>query len=342
MTALRTAIVGFGMIAAGNADDPVMGKAYQYSCHAEVLAAHPLIQWDAVVDPSAGARQDASLRWKVPNVVADVEELKSLGNFDLIVLATPPEGRAEIIRCFEGVKGFLIEKPLGRTLQDSKDLMDVCSALNKPVQVNLWRRGDRAFRDLAAGELEKKIGKPQAVFGVYGNGLGNNGIHMIDFVRMLVGDVVSVQALSGAGQQAAGPIAGDVQFPFSLTLEGGIPAHFVPVDFDHYRENAIDIWGSKGRLSILQDCRTILAFDKRPHRGLSDNFEIASEEPDILSATFGDALYQMYDNLIAAINKGVTLVSPIEQAMKDEQIVHALLSSVANGGRAFLAEGSSM
>mgnify|MGYP001412936739 CR=1 FL=1 len=58
---------------------------------------------------------------------------------------------------------------------------------NLPVLVNYWRRADRLFQALAAGGLTEHVGSPQAVFGLYGNGLVNNGGHLIDFLRMLLG-----------------------------------------------------------------------------------------------------------------------------------------------------------
>ena len=45
MPILRTAIIGFGKISAGNSDDPIMGKVYRYPSHASALMATRVLAW---------------------------------------------------------------------------------------------------------------------------------------------------------------------------------------------------------------------------------------------------------------------------------------------------------
>ena len=67
---------------------------------------------------------------------------------------------------------------------------------NLLVQVNLLRRADECFRELAAGRMVELIGRLQAAQGLYGNGLINNGTHMVDLVRMLFGEVEEAKAVN--------------------------------------------------------------------------------------------------------------------------------------------------
>lgn len=325
MTPLKTAIIGFGAVAAGNDDDPVMGKAYKYPSHASALQAHPAFDWAAVVDPSDQARMRARDRWNIENVFASTEEMLSELTPDVVVIASPPGLRAQVVRSIPQLKGLMVEKPLGLGMQGAEDFANLCREREIPTQVNYWRRGNRVFRNLASGGLDDLIGEAQAVFGVYGNGIRNNAIHLIDFVRMLVGEVVSQHRETGANVISVGPIEGDVQFPFSLTLESGLVAQMQPLDFSHFRENGLDIWGTKGRLSILQDSRVMLRHPMRPNRGLSGNSEIASELPECLETEFGESLYEMYENLAVAISGKGQLVSPVDQALRAEAIVDALI-----------------
>ena len=54
--------------------------------------------------------------------------------------------------------------------------------------------------------LNKDIGKIQSAFGLYGNGLNNNGTHLIDWSRMFLGEVNWVQAIANGECLKEGPI----------------------------------------------------------------------------------------------------------------------------------------
>ena len=338
MTPFRTALIGFGQVAAGNAADPVMSKTYKYACHAQVLKAHPAFDWQAVVDPSPEARSRAREDWGVANVFATLAELHDNCPPDVAVISTPPDARLEILQQLPDVKAILAEKPLGTGEADAAAFVADCERFGIPVQVNFWRRADRTFRALAEGGLDNLIGETQAAFGIYGNGLRNNGIHMVDFVRMLIGEISSVQAMEDAGSEHRKPLGNDVEFPFSLGLANGVTVQMQPVDFAHYRENGLDIWGTSGRLSIMQDCRTILHCPSQEHGGLSGNSEIASDRPRSLAATFGEALYEMHNNLARFLTDGSPLICPAVDALKSERVIDALLRSRGEGGRTIRLE----
>lgn len=329
----RTVLVGLGKIGAGYADDHLTAPYYKYATHAQVLRDHPRFSWDAVVDHDAAARRAAEERWHIPHVAAGGSELPESGSVEVAVLATPPGSRTEILAHLPGLRAVVVEKPLGRTAAESEQFLEVCERREIAVQVNLWRRADQAFRDLGAGGLERRIGRPQAAFAVYGNGLINNGLHLVDFVRMLLGDVKAVQGLAGPhGPHAAGPVAGDVQLPFSLSLQGGSTVMFAPLRFEHYRENGLEIWGEQGRLAIRREGLALRCYSRRPHRALSGADEMDTESPESIASTVGEAFYHLYDNLAQALDGRVALWSPGRSALRSERIVEAVLKSARAGG----------
>ena len=329
---LKTAIIGFGLIAAGNNDDPVMGKAYRYPSHAAALIAHPAFRLEAVVDPSPKARAYASQRWGINHTFARVEELFAQHDIDVIVVCTPPEDRLSVLEEVPKLRAIIIEKPIGNSLEEARKVATLCEKKAPVVQVNYWRRADETFRFLKAQRLHELIGDVQGGLAVYGNGLRNNGSHIVDFARMLAGEVMRVQAVAHVKCQKGGPIQEDIQFPFDLILESEAVIHVMPVNFNYYRENGLDLWGTKGRLSILQDSRTILYFPTQPHRGLSENQEVASDEPEKLTGTFGYALFELYDNTAKAIENEEEAVASISSGLHTEAIVNVILASFEQGG----------
>lgn len=328
----RTVLVGLGRVGAGYAEDPLMAKSIRYATHAQVLADHPAFDWGAVVDVSMRARERAAARWDVPLAADSPERVADEYRPEVAVLATPPEARIGLLERLPGLSAVVVEKPLGRSLAEAEEFLALCVERSILVQVNLWRRADERFRALADGDLEARIGRPQAIFALYGNGLTNNGTHVVDFLRMLAGDFELVQAVSSGGQRSSGPIAGDPDLAFTAHLADGATAAVLPVDFRHYREVGLDVWGERGRLSILQEGLSIRSYPRAANRSASDECEIASDRPAEIESTIGYAFFRLYSNLAEVLDGGAELWSPGVSALRSERVTHAVRHSAEQGG----------
>lgn len=330
---LRTALIGFGKMADTYAEDPIMARHYRYAAHSQVLAEHSSFAWDCVIDPSDDARARAKERWRIEQSFATVTEAAAAGYApDCLVIATPPSLRAAALAPFPSVKAILVEKPLGPSLAEGDALMALARARNVIVQVNIWRRADETLRRLADGVLAEKLGRVQAATLIYGNGLHNNGFHMIDLTRMLLGEVEAVQALGPALPGPHLPLLSDFDLCFALHLASGPIVLAQPVDFRDYRENGLDFWGSNGRLSVWQEGLTFALAPRRDNRAMRGEREIASDAPELLPTTVGDALWRMYDNLADAVAGRAPLWSPGASAVQVERVVASLEASLAAGG----------
>ena len=340
---LRTIVVGLGKVAASYADDPLIGRYYPYSTHAQVLADHPAFCWEAAVDISDQALQRVRSRWPVRYAVRSIEELPRECQPEVAVLSTPPDVRMEIVERLPSLRAVLVEKPLGRTPAEGERFLDHCRRRRIVLQVNLWRRADETFRALAAGRLAELIGRPQAVFGIYGNGLLNNGTHLIDFVRMLFGEVESVRAAGPVVPWQEGPISGDINVPFCLHLTSGLVVMMQPLRFAHYREVGLDIWGEHARLTIVQEGLALLLHPRRDHRAVQGEREIASDETESLPTTVGHAFYHLYSNLAAALHEDAPpLWSPGVSALQTARAVEAVRVSAEHDGEAMHLVGQAV
>lgn len=352
MTAkLSTLLVGFGRIAQGYAADPQMSRSFRYSTHAQVLRDHPGFSFDAVVDPVVEKLHAAEKDWSVPHVAESLEALSNRETIEVAVLATSPGHRLEALNALPSLKAVLVEKPLGRDLDDAAHFCRVCDERNILVQVNLLRRADERTRELASGRLKDELGAIQAISGVYGNGLKNNGTHMIDLIRMLVGEVRAVTAI-GSESFEEGP-DGDINFPFALTLEN-ICVTMQPLKFSHYRENGLDIWGTNGRLQYMHGGLTIVKHGLSPNRMLSDEMEVASDCTESMATTLGEAMYEMYSNLAECLHARSQeqkraggqqcpyLFSPADSALQTTRVVDALLQSFREGGTTIAVKGKTI
>jgi predicted dehydrogenase len=328
----RAVLIGLGRVGMGYADDPVMARSMPYAAHAQVLADHPEFEWGAVVDLSEDARAEAVRRWQVAFTAATAEEVAEHYAPEVAVLATPPEVRLSIVDRLPGLRGVMVEKPLGRTAAEAEEFLALCAERRIAVQVNLWRRGDEQFRGLAAGRMRAEIGDPQAVFGVYGNGLVNNGTHMVDLVRMLIGEFETVNALPRLARSVSGTtvgaIGGDLNVPFAAQLAGGAALAFLPLDFRSYREVGIDVWGTTARMAILHEGLSVSIYPRAENRLAAGLHEIASDRPVQLPSTIGHALYHLYTNLAGGLSASEELWSPGAGALRAERVIDAVRHSV--------------
>ncbi|WP_204106207.1 MULTISPECIES: Gfo/Idh/MocA family oxidoreductase [Spirulina sp. CCY15215] len=328
----KTALIGFGKIGAGYADDPLMARYYPYATHAQVLQDCPNFDWTAVVDPSPSQRELARQRWQIEGVFPSIEELIQRDRPEVAIIATPPDARGEIIEKLPDLLGIVVEKPLGLTLEAGEKFLEQCRERNILVQVNLWRRGDKTFYQLAEGKLSELMGRLQGGFGVYGNGFYNNGTHVIDFIRMLFGEIARVRANGNWKPDRRLPIAGDANVPFTIWLNDGVSLDFCPLDFQHYREIGFDFWGDRGRLSILNEGLNLFFYPLSGNRAIRNAGEIAHDRPRKIESTVGQALYRMYENLAAALSERVPLYSSGESALQTAKVVEAVVRSAKTNG----------
>jgi len=198
------------------------------------------------------------------------------------------------------------------------------------AQVALWRRSDRFYRSLAKGELTRLVGQTQSVFATYGNGLRNNGTHVIDFLRMQFGEIAEIALIPGETPRPAGPIPGDVQMPFSLRMESGLPVAVHALDFGAYREVGLDVWGTEGRLTIFQEGLKIHHYPRGENRSTSGEFEIATDSGAEIASTVGTAFYEIFESLSQGLDGLAPLTCPIRTAAASEAWVDRILGEVAN------------
>jgi predicted dehydrogenase len=283
------------------------------------------------------ALEHARERWGIPHATSSIGQLARDLRPEVAVIATPPEARLQVIEQLPDLRGVLVEKPLGLTPTDAQRFLDTCAERDILVQVNLWRRADETFRALAGGQLLEIIGKPQAAYGVYGNGLLNNGTHMVDLARMLFGEVEAARAGGDTAPCPAGPIHGDVHVPFTLTMDGGLPVAMLPIEFKNYRELSLDIWGERARLAIMNEGLSIFVYGRRENRAVQGQREIDFDQPRMLESTVGQALYHVYDNLAAAIRDDVPLWSSGESALDTARVIEAVSHAARRPGVAVAA-----
>jgi predicted dehydrogenase len=195
---VRIAIAGAGLI----------GKR-----HAEAIAASPGVALHSIVDPSEAGRNYAELigaRWH-----ASLAEAFETGKPDGVVLATPNQVHVENgLECVAAGVPALIEKPLATDLEAGQALVEAGERAGVPLLVGHHRRHNPLIAAAKKQIVDGLLGTLVAVHGMFwlmkpddyfdtdwrrqpgGGPVFLNLIHDIDLLRHLIGEIVSVQALS--------------------------------------------------------------------------------------------------------------------------------------------------
>lgn len=192
----------------------VAGAGYIGLAHIDCLRESPTCVLSAIIDPSPATLAIAT-KEGVP-LFKTLDEFFAGVRPDGIILATPNHLHVEqALRCLDAGVPMLLEKPIATLLEDGERLVKAIEASSVPVLIGHHRAHSpimaKAKEVVDSGQLGKLVGimgsavffKPDHYFedNPWRKQLGAgpillNMIHEVHNLRMLCGDIVSVQAMS--------------------------------------------------------------------------------------------------------------------------------------------------
>jgi len=201
--------VGVGMIGVGSNGAGFL-QAFGRHPHATVVA---------IAEPDEQRRSEMAARHNVPNSFARAEELLRLPEVDLVSIHAPDRRHAELtLAALDAGKQVFVEKPLGTSIDQITTVIRRTDATGKLVAVGQVLRTWPHFRRLKTLVDSGRLG---TLFYVSGNYLTDQmrsipgiqqkaatsyspailtlGVHVVDVLRWLAGDVVAVQAYRNEG-----------------------------------------------------------------------------------------------------------------------------------------------
>ena len=321
----RTAIFGFGKIAYGYGDDKKYIKEYPIPTHFEAIKKIQNLDLDTVIDADENALKNAN-EAGVKNLFNDIRDVNDIDQIEFLTLSCPPHiNKLNVIKAFPSLKGLVLEKPVTDNVCDSKEILEYIRKANIKTQVCYLRRFDDFAVSLQSGGLNKLIGKPQMAQIVYGNGLRNNGSHMLDLCMMLLGDFTkNIRSLNTNIDTCV--LDNDLNITCLLKTKSGINISMTPIDFKNYRENSLDIWGKKGRIVINQEGSYFSHWKSTSSRFGDIYKEINWSEPYYSGKTkIGNAIEKLYLNLIESIKNNKNPISSLDSSIKTEELINKII-----------------
>lgn len=189
---LRVGIIGYGGIAPDHLD------AYENSGLARVVAVSDLLPFNLAraLDRCPGAR-----------AYVDFRRMLDEARPDVVSICTWPQAHAEAVEAAvgAGVRGILCEKPLALQLADLERMRVACRERAVKLAGGHQYRFHRNYRKAAEIIRSGGIGQVVGVRGSIKSTLANNGPHLIDTVRFLLGDPTATR-VTGTCRRERGEI----------------------------------------------------------------------------------------------------------------------------------------
>ena len=325
----------------------------------------------ALCQRDTAAATELAARYGVSQVYSDWRAMLASARPDIVVIATPPALHLPIMtEAFAAGSHVVCEKPLALTVDEAHRMIAAAQAAQRAAIVGFnWRFAPAMQRMKAmvdAGFLGRvfhvncrwfnaawvergaapswRMDRAIAGYGA----LGDLGVHLIDLVRWLFGDVVRVMAASGVGYPArtvaGGARAADAEDFSHVVAElrsGATMALTVSRVARGLNEHSIEAYGESGALSMRQ-CRTGTGWqtgELRMAKGadLLSPVELpapvgdAGESGDRLDITGRATIAPMVQAFVAAIENPLSAPAPsLCDGLQAQAVLEAIAASAAN------------
>jgi dTDP-4-amino-4,6-dideoxygalactose transaminase/predicted dehydrogenase len=236
---LRAAVIGYGSIAPDH--------AYGYETTGRALLV-------AVSDIAPKAIADALDQRGYLRAYRDYRQMLEEVRPDVVSICTWPQHHVEAVEAAAaaGVKGILCEKPVALQLGDIERMRAACDARGIQLAGGHQYRFDAAYIAARAVVESGELGTITKVTGFIKSSLANNGPHLIDTIRFLLGDPAAREVTCtcrrernefNRGTPAEDEARGSIEFEGGLRVELAT-GDLAPAFF------GITIEGSRGRLEV--------------------------------------------------------------------------------------------
>jgi predicted dehydrogenase len=239
-------------------------------------------------------RKRAEAELGVP-IYSDAEELISATRPEIVVIATQPDARADLvlpIATSEAVRAIVVEKPLALNMREAEEMVAAADRAGVQLAVGHQLRFTPHFISLQESIERGELGTIEFIRALSYGHLLDQGTHLVDAARALSGGRRVLWAMSQGGADLSaspGPDGEPLEVPewttHHLALEGGIrctleagPLHQRSERFgqgaeeiDDYLDKRLTVIGSRGIAQFVTggDCRILTEGDAdwRTHPG---------------------------------------------------------------------------
>lgn len=190
----KAVVIGCGKI---GVEVKLYRKEIQPATHAGAYKNHPKVELAALVDINSERLKSASKYFPGIPLFNSAKKMFEKTNPDIVSIATPPNSHSQLVQLAAKFKprAIVCEKPISNSLREAKKMIKAYKENKSLLFINHQRRFDpliRKWRDKIKNGL---VGDILQVSCYYYNGLFNNGTHLIDLLRFLLGEISWVKGI---------------------------------------------------------------------------------------------------------------------------------------------------
>lgn len=312
----KVMIVGAGQIGAfydQPGDDNILS-------HAHAFARHPHFNLLGFVDADRSKAERAAALWGGRSFTS-LEEAWAEAAVDVVCLAVPDELHFEYLKKLADcpVRLIFTEKPLTQTWSQAVEIQQLFAEATRPaVLVNYMRRFVPEFVEIGRQIGQNELGRLLGGTGYYGKGLVHNGSHLIDLLRLLLGEVDQVQFLSAEYDY----YHDDPSISGQLRFASGGRVLLQAVDCRPYSIFELELFFEHRRLRILDSGFAVEEFDVREDP-LFPGYRRLEALP-ARATSLGKAMYNAVENIFQYLTDSQPLGCPMADGVRVLEICQGL------------------
>lgn len=332
---MRFAIIGAGVIA---------------PLHARAIVSHPEAELAAVVDAVPEKAAKIAEEFGAAHVYTDTQQMLQECDVDVVCICVPSGGhRDATVAAAEAGKHVLCEKPLGITKADMDEMIEACQSHGVKLATVFQKRttphalltkkainegklgklvlGDAYLKYYRSPEYYKSAGW-RGTWAIDGGGaLMNQGVHGIDIIRWMMGEVDSVFAYTA-------PLIHDIEVEDTAVAvlkykNGAFGVIQGTTSVNPGQEPRFEIHGEHGTIiygdSGFKVWKTVDG-DAAPL--VSEGSAEGADDPNAISS---DGHYILIDDLIQAVREDREPLISGEEARKSVDLILAIYESSRTG-----------
>lgn len=306
--------------------------------HLPNLIKLPNVEVTAVAEINRNRLNTISDKFNIKQRYTNHKELIDKSDVDAVIIATPTNTHKDIsIDCLKAGKDVLVEKPLARTYQEAKDLVDVAKKSKKILMVGMnlrYRPDTMLLRSLInaneigepfyikCGWIRKQSSSQKWFTKREESGGGviiDLGIHLLDLALWLL-DYPAIESVATKNFYHNTKSVEDTSISCIKCKSSAVinleVSWSLPVEKDHF---FLDVYGAKG------------SFSSNPFRMYkkveNDYINLTPTQADNPTAMFKKSYLNELKSFVGAIKGLNPVFSPAEEAVHRMKIIEAMYES---------------
>lgn len=331
----KVLIIGAGKIAGLNEEDEYRKKP---CTHFGAFETHPAFKVEAICDININVAADFARKFGIPSFFSDINQAMIETKADVVSVAVPYEFNCEIVKLVANhpcrPQIIFCEKPISDSLLNAEIMVNVCKK-NKVLFFINNRRLTYSYQKFIE-IFKKELGSKAITVNAWcSSGLHAIGIHMIDLLIMMFGNVAWVNATPETEYVKHLPfstnfVSEDPRMNVQIGFKNDVVGNFTNTALTSFTYFEIEVLCRDGKLRI-SDNGNLIEFTK-PIAPTTSTLSYRLGKPQAFVVQDKETLFsKISKNLAFAKEDGLTHPLSALHGLEAYRVLDAMLQSSKSG-----------